>query len=625
MAGHRPLAPARRSRIEGALIRPPHPGPPSIPNRKGRTQEALMNPSRTMRRLALGAVLLSGFNCLLLSAQAHVPQPPTGEELKQLAAQQHWADIVSLLEPVAARSANMDFYLGIALAQLGRFADAQHALEAGRLLAPNDPRFPVELAGVAFKQKNNAQAIRELRQALRLAPQDSNADAYANDFLGTVYYLQGNLEAALKYWNRAAKPEIAEVREEPPARVSPALLDNAFAFSPAATMTESEFLASNERLRALGIFPQFQIDLNARSDGKFDAVFRARELNGMGGTTLEKLLLFFQGLPFQEVNPQYDNFHRQAINFDSMFRWDAQKRRIFAQFSSPFERSAVNRWNLTADLRNENWAIRNGFEGPAPVLASFNMRHEAATAQIASIASDRFAWSAGAEVSHRDFRSVTPGTVLTPQMLAKGYQLKPFAQVSSTFWRVPERRFAMSADAAAAGAHLWYQPQQSFDKLTGSLGWHWLPQARGDDYETSQQLRAGKTFGQVPFDELFLLGLERDNDLPLRAHIGTRDGRKGSAPLGREYFLENWELNKNLYSNGLLQFQLGPLFDIGKIADPGTSLGSQKWLFDTGAQVKLRVLGMGLVFSYGKDLRTGNNAFYLSLIQSGNGSPDLPR
>lgn len=47
-----------------------------------------------------------------------------------------------------------------------------------------------------------------------------------------------------------------------------------------------------------------------------------------------------------------------------------------------------------------------------------------------------------------------------------------------------------------------------------------------------EKLRAGTKFGQIPFDELFILGAERDNDLWLRAHKGTRDGREGSAPMG---------------------------------------------------------------------------------------------
>jgi len=60
--------------------------------------------------------------------------------------------------------------------------------------------------------------------------------------------------------------------------------------------------------------------------------------------------------------------------------------------------------------------------------------------------------------------------------------------------------------------------------------------------------------------------------------------------------------------------KLGPFLDTGKITDPGGALGSRKWLWDTGAQVKLLVFGSGVVFSYGKDLRSGNNAFYVSLV-----------
>ncbi|HJT53745.1 MAG TPA: hypothetical protein VJ848_07820, partial [Candidatus Angelobacter sp.] len=121
----------------------------------------------------------------------------------------------------------------------------------------------------------------------------------------------------------------------------------------------------------------------------------------------------------------------------------------------------------------------------------------------------------------------------------------------------------------------------------------------------------------VPFDELFMLGLERDNDpaLWMRAHVGTRHGQKGSAPLGKDFFLGSWETDKNLYSNGLLTIRLGPFIDTGKITDPGGALGSQKWLTDTGAEAKLRVLGVGLALVYGKDLRTGNNAFYVTLAR----------
>ena len=88
-----------------------------------------------------------------------------------------------------------------------------------------------------------------------------------------------------------------------------------------------------------------------------------------------------------------------------------------------------------------------------------------------------------------------------------------------------------------------------------------------------------------------MLGLDRDNNLLLRGHIDTHDGRKGNAPLGSNYFLSNWETDKKIYSNGLVTLQLGPLLDIGKSTDPVPGLGSHEWLYDTGMQAKVRLLG----------------------------------
>ena len=206
-----------------------------------------------------------------------------------------------------------------------------------------------------------------------------------------------------------------------------------------------------------------------------------------------------------------------------------------------------------------------------------------------------------------------PGTALTPNLLAKGYQLKQLTQVQAALWRLPERRLTLEGGASSQAGRIWSLPSHSFEKLQGSLRLHWLPQSQGDDYEIQHQVRAGKTWGEVPFDELFVLGLERDNDLDMRGHIGTRDGRKGSAPLGRNYFLSNWEVDKNVYRNGIFTVKLGPFLDTCKITDASTALGSQKWLWDLGAQAKVRVFGVGFAFSYGKDLRSGNNAFYVSV------------
>lgn len=567
---------------------------------------------RAARSLNCVAALIFLCSLSAFAAQPDSSGQSAAKQVEGLASQQRWQEISNQLGLVKDRSADEDFYYATALAHLGQLPAAERAFEAGGKLAPQDPRFPTELGGIAFAQKRYARAAYLLRKAIALSPHDD----YANNFLGTVYYLEGNIEAALRYWNRVGKPVVAQIREEPEPRISPALLDRAFAFSPAAVLKLPQFFDTNARIGGLGIFPQLHIDLNSRDDGKFDVVFRGQELNGFGSTKLESLFLFFQGLPFSSVTPEYDNFHHEAINFLSMYRWDAQKRRVLVQISSPFERSAKYRTDIGTDLRDENWVIRNSFTGVAPPLAILNLRTERLDFDLASFGSGRWNWSAGGEVSHRNFRSVIPGPVLTPELLASGYQLKQLAALDARLFRSPERRFVLDGGVSSQAGRLWSQPEESFEKLQGTAGWHWFPEAKGDDYAMQQQIHTGKTFGQIPFDELFMLGLERDNNLPMRAHIGTRDGRKGSAPLGRNYFLSNLEMDKNVYGNGIVSVKLGPLLDIGKVTDSDSALGSQLWLYDIGAEAKLRVLGSGVAFSYGHDLLTGNDAFYVTALKA---------
>jgi tetratricopeptide (TPR) repeat protein len=552
---------------------------------------------------------------LLVACAVHVLGQAGAQEVlvraRQLFAREDWQGIVNLSPSTAAPSAELYYYYGTALARLGQWAEAQDAFEAGARLQPQDKRFPLELAGVAFKQKRYEQATRCLRRALKLDP----SDYYANDFLATVYFLQSNLDAALKYWNRVDKPRIEAVHADPVPQVDPELLDRALAFSPASTLRLPELSTSEERVRGLGIFPSYRFDLQARPDGNFDVAFRNQERNGWGNSTWEALFLVFRGLPFQTVYPEFFNLKHEAINIESLFRWDAEKRRVFAVVAAPLAHNPKWRYGLNVDLRNENWNMRPSFTGPAPLLGSLNLRREAVGAELTSFESGRWTWSVGAELSHRDFRSVIPGAVLTPSLLAKGYQIKQTTRVDAALWRMPERRLSLDGGASYQAGRLWSQPGQGFLKLQGSARVHWFPRPEGDDYEVQEQVRIGKIFGDVPFDELFMLGLERDNDLWMRAHIGTRDGRKGSAPLGGTYFLSNWEADKNIFQNGLFTVKVGPFVDTGKITADPSGLGSQKWLWDVGARAKVRVFGVGIAFSYGKDLRSGNNAYYVTMLR----------
>ncbi len=555
--------------------------------------------------------LIAVIFCVLLMPALALADPPQAapevSRIQSLADQQRWREIVDELQRTPHRTAELDYYYGTALAQLGHYEEARAVLMEGYRLQPHDKRFPTELAGTAFKLRNYREAKHWLHRALEVDPRDT----YANDFLATIYFLQNNLEAALKYWNRIDKPEVQKVAEEPELRVDAALLDRAFAFSPASVLHLPDLLTSKARLDRLGIFSSYKFELNARDDGKFDLIFRAVEKDGWGVNKWQALLSTFRGVFYETIYPEYFNLNGSATNVTSLIRWDAQKRRVAADVAGPLWRDPRFRYAIGLDLRNENWNIVTSFTGPAALLGALNLRREAIHAEISSFNSGRWGWSTGMQFSHRDYRNVFEGSALTPAILLSGYQLKQVGKAHALLLHVPERRFRLTGEASEEVGRIWSHPAEAFLKLQGSVEGTWFPQSEGNDYETASRLRAGKTFGQLPFDELFMLGLERDNDLWMRAHIGTRHGRKGSAPLGRNYVLFNGETNKNLYNNGLFGVRLSPFVDIGKITDPAP-LGANKWLWDTGLQLKFSVLSVGLTFTYGKDLRSGANAFYLS-------------
>lgn len=532
-------------------------------------------------------------------------------EVHRLYSEQKWEEVVAAATKAQSRTADVNFDLGMALAHMQRWQEARSALLTGQKMCPKEKRFPIELAGVAFQQKRYPEAARLIEKGLRLDP----ADEYANEFAGTVLLLMDNLDAALKYWNRIKRPQIEALQIDQQLRVQRVLVERAFVFSPQAVMRREDLLASKARLDALGIFPAYSIKLDAREGGKFDAEFHAIERNGFGNGWLQSAVAVFSGLPYETVYPSYFNIGRSATNIDSLVRWDAQKRRVWVSASGPWHTLPQWRWNLMADGRDENWAIRRSFTGTSPQLGSFKLKRQAASATILSIPNGRFQWRSGGELSHRTYSNVASGSALNPQLVSRGWQIKYLAGANGLLLDVPEHRMRVDASASSELARLWSSPARMFEKARGGAVLRWLPDADGQKYEFTQQVRGGGIAGSAPVDELWMIGVERDNDLWLRGHIGTRDGRKGSSPLGNRFLLSNTDFYRSIWGNGLISVKAGPLLDVARVAAPSSDLAPKEWLFDIGAEVKLSVLGTGVVLTYGRDLRNGNNAFYGSVAQ----------
>jgi hypothetical protein len=530
------------------------------------------------------------------------------EVVKKHYSEQRWEDVAREARGPAEQPAELDYYAGMALARLKRWKEARDAFSAGARKAPRDARFLTERAGAEYKLTDYGAAKNDLRRALRVDPNDS----YIPEFLGTVYLLEGNLEAALKYWNKLEKPKLTAVELSPSTKTDKVLLDRAVGFAPPQALERDALLKTDVLLENLGLFARWRTELAPDGENGSKATLKLAERSGWGATPLDGAISLLRGLPYETAYPSWFGIGGQAINFDSLARWDSEKRRFGANVEFPLFHQPSKRVRVFFDARNENWNLSNSFLGGTFPITELNMRRFSGGAEIHLVKSGWWDWTAGVEAISREFRNVPAGvsSSATP-FFTNSRSVDAWIGVRRCLIRVPERRFTLQGTGEVRGGRSYATGLGAFGSLNGGLAARWLPKARGEDFEFLSRLRGGDTFGDVPLDLLYELGVERDNDLWMRGHDGTVGGRKGNAPLGRRYVLWNSELNKNVYDSGFFRVQVGPFFDTGAIADSSGLFGSQKWLFDTGIQAKVRVLGsVSVVLSYGRDLRNGKGLFF---------------
>jgi hypothetical protein len=516
-----------------------------------------------------------------------------------------WADAIRVASEANGLSTELYLYKGLALARLGRLDEAERVFLHARQIYPDDQRFALELAGVAYRNADNARAKKYLREALRLAPTDN----YGNDFLASLYILDGNLEAALKHLNRIGEPLVQTFQLEPVPALDAVLRERTFAISPGQVLTLDRLRITEANLDRLGVLSGYQFDLTPRSDQRYDVMFRsiqtAQPVHGWFG----RLLPIARGLPYRAIYFDRYNLGERAINLYSLWRWDPNKRRIAASLSGPVQLNPRWRYRFVVDARDENWDLSTTYFGRQGSLRHLILQKVETGADLEVGLTGKLQWTTGARVAGRRFRNGNGS-----RFFEDSWSFEQRNGLDYQLWACPERRVRANASALLQTGQLFTGPPSTFVGVQGDLKAVWTPQSTGEKIVAIARMRVRKTFGRLPFDELSMLGMERDNDLWLRGHLGTHDGRKGSAPLGSEYALSQTEIDRTLLEPPFFHLQVGPFFDTGWIADPSRLFGSRGWMQDAGAQAKITTIGgVKWTLVYGRDLRGGRGVFYTAV------------
>lgn len=436
---------------------------------------------------------------------------------------------------------------GLAYARAGNLDAAERAFRTSAAAYPGDKRFPIELAGVLYRERRSEEAKRFLERALSLDP----SDPYANEFLGTIYFLDNNLAAALRYWNRVGRPLLASVRSPQPA-----------AFSPGQVLTLGRLREAERDLHGA------RVRLTPREDQRYDATIDAPAAATPIRGRLGSLLPYARGLPYETI---YVDRHDAT----ALLRWDRNKRRMAGDLTH-------GRAVFAMDARDEQWNLAG---------SRFRLRKLEAGASLRIALTPKLQWTPAIDASVRRFDRIFTG----------GWTVEPRNQVDYSLIDWPEHRLRSDVSSSLNIGH-------HYAITRGDLSTVWFPQARREAWEIDMRLSGARTAGRPPFDEWFQLGMERDNDLWFRGIVGTNAGLKGSAPVGRNYALAQADLRRQIFKTPFATLQAGPFLDLGTINGPRLAATGMEARIKTIARTNVRLV-------YGHDLQTGKNVFYTALTR----------
>ena len=131
------------------------------------------------------------------------------DEARQAIEQGEYVLAVNILSEILASRPDPDayLYLGIAYRHMKEYQKAEDTFNEGSQRYPNDSRFQNELANL-FLENNDIQSAKSaLRRALAVDPSNS----YASDQLASIDMSTGDVEAALKAWNKSGRPLINDI------------------------------------------------------------------------------------------------------------------------------------------------------------------------------------------------------------------------------------------------------------------------------------------------------------------------------------------------------------------------------------------------------------------------------
>ena len=340
--------------------------------------------------------------CLLLLFTG--PSLAQVDEARQAMDRGEYVRAVTILSEALATRPMPDtyLYLGIAYHHMKEYQKAEDVLNEGSKRYPDDPRFHNELANVFLENNDIDAAKSELQRALAVDPNNN----YASDELANIDLSEGELQSALRSWNKSGRPFINDILHNYYLNFGSWVVRRAVTFHPAGTLHYSEWKTTESRLLETDNFANVGLEIEpTRIPDQYNAVVRTATKTNSRTDFLFNLL---KGAPVHTSYVDVWNIGNSGINFNGNYRWDTDRRRAEGRLKIPVPIAGLVHLEIGNTWRYERWDLSPTIRPESRPRARFDYKANALQVRVKHIPHYRVEVAAGFEYRNRAARGALP-------------------------------------------------------------------------------------------------------------------------------------------------------------------------------------------------------------------------
>jgi tetratricopeptide (TPR) repeat protein len=558
--------------------------------------------SRNLQAYGLRTRGVSCFLTILLLGGVSLAQI---DEAREAIDRGEYVRAVNILSETLAKRPDADayLYLGIAYRHMKEYQKAEDTFTEGSKRYPDDSRFHNELANL-FLENNNLESARSaLRRALAVDPNNN----YASDQLATLDMSTGDVQAALRSWNKSGRPVINDILNNYYPNFSSWVVRRGITFNPGRTLRYGEWKTTESRLFGTDNFSNVGLEIEpTRLDDRYNAVVRTTTKTNSAADILFGLV---KGLPFQTSYLDLWNMRNSGVNFNSFYRWAADRRRGQGGFKIPLPVAGLLSLELGSIWRFERWNLSPTIRPELLPKARLIYKATAMGIGVEHIPYYRFEFAAGFLYRNR----AASGEL--PQVYTNSLNTGKFTAGVNLY--LIDRKYQNQLRLTAFAARRAIISNTQFTGGTAELNNRvTLSKDTGTYFDWT--VKGGTSRGLLPIEDYFVLGIDAPTtENLLRGHRTFLDGQYGSGPIGSDFVLLNTDFNRRLKTIPFFNTLNIPyfvvkgdiFFDAAKTWDRNDVFKTSKLLLDTGVGLRFETPTYSFNLIYGKSLRDGNNVW----------------